>query len=37
VHGGSYSAIIQSNIVGPVGGQILVDETVKLVNSLWPE
>ena len=37
VHGGSYSAIIQSNIVGPLGGQMLVDETVELINSLWPE
>jgi hypothetical protein len=37
VMGGGYSAIIQSNLVGPEGGQILVDRTVELINSLWPE
>jgi hypothetical protein len=36
VKGGSYSAIVQSNRVGPEGGQILVDHTVQLINSLWP-
>jgi hypothetical protein len=35
--GGGYSAIPESNLVGPEGGQALVDQTVKLVNSLWPE
>ncbi len=35
VRGGSYSAIIQSNVVGPEGGQILVDRTVEVINSLW--
>jgi hypothetical protein len=34
--GGGYSAIVQSNRVGPEGGQILVDLTVDLINSLWP-
>jgi hypothetical protein len=37
VKGGGYSATIQSDLVGPEGGQILVDHTVKLINSLWPE
>ena len=37
VKGGGYSAIIQSNLVGPEGGQILVDRTVELIDSLWPE
>jgi hypothetical protein len=37
VRGGSYSAIVESNLVGPEGGQILVDRTVELINSLWPE
>lgn len=37
VQGGGYSAIIQSNEVGPEGGQVLVDRTVELINSLWPE
>lgn len=35
VHGGHYSAIVESNLVGPEGGQILVDRTVDMVNSLW--
>lgn len=35
--GGGYSAIVESNAVGPEGGQVLVDQTVKLINSLWPE
>ncbi len=34
--GGHYSAIVQSVRVGPEGGQILVDKTVKTVNQLWP-
>ncbi len=34
--GGHYSAIVQSVRVGPEGGQILVDKTVKAVNRLWP-
>ena len=36
VRGGGYSAIVQSNAVGPEGGQILVDRTVELINGLWP-
>ena len=36
VKGGGYSAVIQSDIVGPEGGQILVDRTVELINSMWP-
>lgn len=36
VAGGSYSAIIQSSRVGPEGGQVLVDETVKAFDALWP-
>ncbi|MCY2992412.1 MAG: hypothetical protein NTY19_31710 [Planctomycetota bacterium] len=35
VRGGHYSAIVHSSLVGPEGGQILVDHTVELVNSLW--
>ncbi len=34
VKGGGYSA--DKFIVGPVGGQILVEETVKQINQLWP-
>jgi len=36
VRGGGYSAIAASNVVGPEGGQALVDRTVGLINSLWP-
>jgi hypothetical protein len=35
--GGGYSAIAESNLVGPEGGQVLVDRTVELVNSLFPQ
>jgi len=37
VAGGGYSAIPQSNRVGPEGGQVLVEESVQLLESLWPE
>ncbi len=37
VRGGGYSAIAESNIVGPEGGQALVDRTVELINGLWPK
>ena len=33
--GGGYSAIVQSNRVGPRGGQILVEQTLKLIDTLW--
>jgi hypothetical protein len=36
VKGGGYSAVIQSAVVSHEGGQILVDRTVELINSLWP-
>jgi hypothetical protein len=35
VLGGGYSADVQSNLVGPKGGQILVDRTVELIDSMW--
>ncbi|HEU5118020.1 MAG TPA: hypothetical protein VFT74_15455, partial [Isosphaeraceae bacterium] len=35
--GGGYSAIAESNLVGPEGGQVLVERTVELLNTLWPE
>lgn len=34
--GGGYSAVVQSNIVGAEGGQVLVDETVAAINGMWP-
>ena len=37
VRGGGYSAVIQSSRVGPQGGQILVDRTVKEIRALWPK
>jgi hypothetical protein len=33
--GGGYSAIVQSNRVGPEGGQVLVERTLELIHSLW--
>ena len=33
IQGGGYSAM--ANPVGPVGGKVLVDETVALINSMW--
>ncbi len=33
--GGGYSAVVQSNYVGPEGGQVLVNETVDKINVLW--
>jgi hypothetical protein len=35
VAGGGYSAVVQSNTVGPEGGQELVNRTVELINNLW--
>jgi len=35
VKGGGYSAVIQSNLVGPEGGQILVDRTVEMINEMF--
>lgn len=37
VAGGGYSAVVQSSRVGPKGGQVLVDETVQLINGMWEE
>ena len=33
--GGHYSALVKSNWVGPDGGAVLVDETVRAVNALF--
>ncbi len=35
--GGGYSAVIQSDLVSPEGGQILVEHTVNLINDLFPD
>lgn len=37
VRGGGYSAIAESNQVGPEGGQVLSDRTVEVLNAMWPE
>ena len=34
--GGGYSAVIQSVMVNPEGGQILVERTLKLINDMFP-
>jgi hypothetical protein len=36
VVGGGYSAVIESNWVGPAGGRLLVDESVRMLQDLWP-
>jgi hypothetical protein len=36
-YGGGYSAIVQSNKVGPEGGQVLAEQIVQVLKSLWPE
>jgi len=35
VHGAGYSAVAQSNLVGPEGGQVLVDRTVEAINTMF--
>ena len=35
VKGGGYGAVIQSNVVGPEGGQMLVEETLKMINAMF--
>ncbi len=35
VQGGHYSAIVHGGLVGPEGGQALVDRTVELIDSMW--
>jgi len=37
VRGGGYGAVIQSNRVGPEGGQVLVDRTVEAMKELWEQ
>ncbi len=35
VKGGGYGAVIQTNTVGPEGGQVLVEETLKMINAMF--
>jgi hypothetical protein len=37
VKGGAYSAVVHSSLVGPDGGQAIVDRSVELINGFWPE
>ena len=37
VAGGHYGAEVASNLVGPEGGQVLVDRTLEAIDSLWKE
>jgi len=33
--GGGYGAVIQSNVVGPEGGQVLVEKTLEMINAMF--
>ena len=35
VRGGSYSAIVHSSLVGPEGGQVLVDKTIQAIDAVF--
>ncbi|MDZ7618056.1 MAG: hypothetical protein U1E05_13715, partial [Patescibacteria group bacterium] len=37
VAAGGYSAAVTHNLVGPEGGQALVDRTVDAIEQLWPK
>jgi hypothetical protein len=37
VKGGGYSAVIQSSRIGPEGGQVLVEQTIDALRTLWPD
>ncbi len=36
VQGGGYSGRIDDGVIGPEGGRKLVDETVRMLKTLWP-
>ena len=35
VAGGGYSAVVESDLVSPAGGRMLVERTLDLVHSIW--
>ena len=35
LRGGGYSAVVESNEVGPAGGQVLVDRTVEAIEAVF--
>ncbi len=37
ITGGGYSAIVESNLVGPEGGRVLVERTLEWIRGMWPE
>lgn len=37
IQGGHYSAIVHSSLVGPEGGDVLVERTADIIDSLWTE
>ena len=37
IRAGHYSAVVHSSLVGPEGGNVLVNRTVNIINSLWTE
>ena len=37
IAGGHYGAMVSDNIVGPEGGEVLVERTVELINGMWDE
>ncbi|NQT16048.1 MAG: hypothetical protein HQ582_25050, partial [Planctomycetes bacterium] len=37
VAGGGYSARIVDGVVGPEGGDVLVNETVRILETMWPD
>jgi len=37
IRAGHYSAVVHSSLVGPEGGNVLVERTVNILNSLWTE
>ena len=37
VRGGHYSTEVHSNLVGPAGGDALVEQTVKAINTMWDD
>ena len=35
VRGGGYSAVVESSLVGPRGGRVLVDRSLTVMNGMW--
>jgi hypothetical protein len=37
IAGGAYGAVPASTLIGPEGGQELVENTLRLINEVWPD